>query len=297
LEIHSCSHGKMIGEMIKNIEILLQIEKPDIVLLYGDTNSTLAGAISASKIHIPIAHVEAGLRSYDKKMPEEINRILTDHVSSLLFCPTKQAVKNLLKEGFDINNIKLVGDVMYDLFLKYKNKCKNRNILNTMPSKNYCLMTIHREENATEEKIKEILSMVQDVCDKFNLNFVFPIHPRTLKFVKHKLDYPKIIFISPVSYMDMLSLELNAKLIVTDSGGIQKEACWSKVSCITIRNSTEWIETIENRWNILTGINKIKFEKAVYNFLVNNYERKIPDYGNGESSEKIINEIVKGTIS
>jgi len=125
---------------------------------------------------------------------------------------------------------------MYDLFLKYKDKCKNRNILNSLPNKNYCLITIHREENTTEEKIKETLNMIQEICDEFNLNFVFPVHPRTLKFIKRKLDYPKISLINPVSYLDMLSLELNAKLIVTDSGGVQKEACWSNVNCITLRN-------------------------------------------------------------
>ena len=294
LAINSCSHGKMTGRMMQLMETLLMIEQPDMVLVYGDTNSTLAGALTASKLHIPIAHVEAGLRSYDKRMPEEINRILTDHVSTYLFCPTIQSVKNLLKEGFEAESgIKLVGDIMYDLFIKYKDKCKGRNIINKLPKKDFCLMTIHREENTTSENIYKILSMVQDVSEKYDLNFVFPVHPRTRKLIKSIIDFPDILFADNMSYTDMLCLEMNSKLIVTDSGGVQKEACWCGVNCITIRNSTEWVETLTTGWNTLVGLDENKFKNMVEYFLTNKNNREIPDYGDGKTGEKIIEELLR----
>lgn len=290
LNIHSTSHGDMTGRMIQAIEVVLQLEKPDMVLVYGDTNSTLAGAISASKMHIPIAHVEAGLRSYDKQMPEETNRVLTDYMSTLLFCPTEKSVKNLMKENIK-ENVFFVGDVMYDLFLKYKNKCKDREIKSV--KEHYCLMTIHREENTTEEKLQTILSMIQKVSIKYDLNFIFPIHPRTEKLIKDKKEFDRILFISPVSYLDMLCLEMNSRLIITDSGGVQKEACWSGVNCITLRKSTEWTETVTTGWNVLSELNHYKLSSAIEWAISNKSDRMIPEYGDGKAGKKIINEIKK----
>lgn len=231
LNISNLSHGSMTGRMIEQIEKILLYEKPDFILVYGDTNSTLAGALTASKLHIPIIHIEAGLRSFNKKMPEEINRKLTDHISEILFCPTKISVENLKQEGIT-KNVELVGDIMYDSFLYYSKKSSREfsvfNLLGLL-HKNYCLLTLHREENTNNfSNVFLLLSTL----NKLNYNIVFPMHPRTYNFLKKNYfkfeDFDKIIFTNPVSYLDMIELEKNAKIIFTDSGGIQKEAYFAK---------------------------------------------------------------------
>jgi len=265
LGIGSGNHGEQTGRMLIEIEKVLLKENPDMVIVFGDTNSTLAGALSASKLHIPLAHVEAGLRSFNKKMPEEINRILTDHISNILFCPTQTAVENLKKEGIT-KGVYLVGDIMFDALMHFSKisevKSKILEKLNLKP-KNYYLVTVHRAENTDNyERLKNILIALSQL-DK---PVIFPIHPRTKKMIEYfglnnLLDV--ILVIKPVGYLDMLRLEKNAKAILTDSGGIQKEAFWLKIPCITLRDETEWIETVELGWNRLAGSDIEKILSAV----------------------------------
>lgn len=298
LEVGSSSHGRQTGEMLAKIEEILLKEKPDYVLVYGDTNSTLAGALAASKLHIPVAHVEAGLRSFNRKMPEEINRIMTDHISSLLFAPTDTAVKHLNNEGIT-DGVYNIGDVMYDATLynieiaEKKSKILDKLKLNP---KKYCLATVHRAENTDNRQCMENILKSFKISEK---NIILPLHPRTRNKIKeHGLNdmlssADNIQFIDPVGYLDMLILEKNAEKILTDSGGVQKEAYFMQVPCITLRTETEWIETVESGWNTIvnTDIDKIIS-------LINSY--KIPDkyydfYGNGKASEKIA-EIIKSNI-
>jgi UDP-N-acetylglucosamine 2-epimerase len=285
LEIGSHSHGKQTGLMLEKIEEILIKEKPHIVIVYGDTNSTLAGALAAGKLNIPVAHVEAGLRSYRLDMPEEINRVLTDHISKFLFCPTKTAINNLRKEGIT-KGVFWVGDVMYDIFkLKIKNlSLKILSKLNLKPKK-YFLLTIHRQENTDNLKnLKAIISALVTTKEKI----VFPIHPRTEKaLTKIKgLNFPNFLFINPVSYLDMLELEKNAKKILTDSGGVQKEAYWLKVPCITLRNETEWVETLQRGWNLLAGTDKVKIAKFIKNSITPHTYQNV--FKKGNTSEKIV---------
>ncbi len=287
LEVGSGRHGWQIGEMIKRIEEILVKEMPCWVLVYGDTNTTLAGALVAKNIHIRIAHVEAGLRSYNKKMPEEINRILTDHCSNILFCPTKTAINNLKKEGIT-KGAYLVGDVMYDVF-KSRIKSLGPEILQKLKlkPKEYYLLTIHRQENKNAKNLETILFVLKELKEKI----VFPVHPgiwKILKTVKSfkKKDFENFLFIQPVSYMEMLALEKNAKKILTDSGGVQKEAYWFKVPCITLREETEWVETVEAGWNVVVGAEREKIVNAVSCFKTNNFRSEL--YGDGRTAEKII---------
>jgi len=255
LGIGSGCHGEQTGKMLMEIEKVLLREKPDLVIVYGDTNSTVAGALASSKLHLPLAHVEAGLRSFNKRMPEEINRIVADHLSDVLFCPTETAVKNLEKEGIT-KGVYLVGDIMFDALIHFskisEKKSKILEKLNLKP-KSYYLATVHRAENTDNcERIKNILT----AFSKLDKPVVFPIHPRTKKMVenfslKHLLE--KMQVIEPVGYLDMIKLEKNAKAILTDSGGVQKEAFWLKVPCITLRDETEWIETVKYGWNRIVG--------------------------------------------
>ncbi|WP_066233869.1 non-hydrolyzing UDP-N-acetylglucosamine 2-epimerase, partial [Geobacillus jurassicus] len=259
LGVGSGSHGKQTGEMLIKIEEIVMQEKPDYVLVYGDTNSTLAGALVASKLHIPVIHVEAGLRSFNKQMPEEINRIMTDHVSELLFCPTETAVENLRKENIT-RNVWNVGDVMYDAILYNKELAQRQsNILDelSLAEQSYYLITIHRAENTDDpNKLKAILAAFRDIEG----TKVWPIHPRT----RHKLEeygldaaaIPGLRLIDPVGYLDMLRLEGGAKKIITDSGGVQKEAYFLRVPCVTVREQTEWVETLGSGANILTGTDR-----------------------------------------
>jgi len=276
LGVGSGSHGEQTAKIIMGVETILLKEKPKLVVVYGDTNSTLGGALAASKLHIPVAHVEAGLRSYDKTMPEEINRVITDHISTILFCPTKVAVQNLVKEGLTqvLNNGDLVnlssidgleikgshpivinvGDVMYDLFLQTLPKIRsNKKILEelNLKPKHYWLVTLHRAENTEEEKFPEIGKIINDIVQSDPA--IFPMHPRTKK-IYQRLNFPlreNIKVIDPISYHDLLTLLIHSKAVITDSGGVQKESYWGEVPCITLRDTTEWIETVESGWNVL----------------------------------------------
>ena len=289
LGIGSGSHGQQTGEMLPRIEKILLDKKPDWVMVYGDTNSTLAGAIAAVKLQIPVAHVEAGLRSFNRAMPEEHNRVLTDHCSELLFCPTETSVTNLKKEGL-YQGIRLVGDVMHDSVLFYENLAEQKSkIIESLKltPKGYCLATVHRAENTDDiDKICSIFSALDKVA-KNVLPVIVPLHPRTKKqIISDNLDFPAIGMIEPVSYLDMLSLEKHAKFIMTDSGGVQKEAYWMKVPCITLRSETEWIETIQSGWNVIAGADANRIFQ--YAKSVNQPEEHPNVFGDGKSAEKII---------
>jgi len=286
LDIGSGSHGYQIGEMLKKIEDVLIKEKPDLVLTYGDTNSTLAGALAASKLHIRTAHVESGLRSFDRSMPEEINRILTDHCSDILFCPTKNAVENLKNEGIT-ENVYLTGDVMVDSLLYNRDIAeKKSNILFELglKSKQYLVATIHRASNTdSENNLKNIV----DAFSELNETIVFPLHPRTEKFLKTYGLYDKlkssVILTKPLGFFEFINLMSHAKMMLTDSGGIQKETYVLKVPCITLRENTEWVETIEDKWNVLVGTDKSKIIEMVYRFTpsLNTHSNR---FGNGNAS-------------
>jgi len=292
LGVGSGMHGYQTGEMIKRIEEVLIKEKPDFVLVYGDTNTTLAGALAAVKLHIKVGHVEAGLRSFDRRMPEEINRVLTDHCSNLLLCPTKAAVENLKKEGIT-KRVYLCGDVMVDALRENINIAeRNTKILDKMglKPKSYYLVTIHRVENT--DNFNRLSNIVDTLCKVDNL--VFPCHPRTEKCLKKfglwdKLSATKII--KPIGYFDMLILEKNANKILTDSGGLQKEAYMLKVPCITLRENTEWVETVEDGWNVLVGANRRRILEMVKEF--NPIGEQITVFGDGDASEIIKDILVK----
>jgi UDP-N-acetylglucosamine 2-epimerase len=311
LGVGSGSHARQTGIMLERIEAVLQKEKPKVVMVYGDTNSTLAGALVAVKLNIPVAHVEAGLRSFNRTMPEEINRLLTDHLSTLLFCPTDQAVRNLLKEGIKDGRtriVKNVGDVMYDSILYYSKIAEKKstilhdlNLVNprSVPpgraNPQYYLATLHRAENTDNpKKLKSILRALNEIGK--NTPTVLPLHPRTKKMMKVYHLFPgfkNIKFIEPISYFDMLKLEKNAKAILTDSGGIQKEAYWFRVPCFTLREETEWVETVKHGWNRLVGSVEKKIVTGVSHFSGKNLPRRPSLFGDGRASEKIVEILVK----
>jgi UDP-N-acetylglucosamine 2-epimerase len=253
--------------MLKNIEEVLTAEHPCAVLVYGDTNSTLAGALAAAKLHIPVIHVEAGLRSFNRRMPEEINRLLTDHLSDLLLCPTETAVKNLGQEGIT-KGVHLIGDVMYDaLFDNLETARKTSFILDRLHlhPKAFVLTTVHRAENADRpERLKGIMTALVSLAES-GCTVVFPVHPRTKKQLGELriASTRNVLLIDPVSYLDMVLLESTARVILTDSGGVQKEAYWLQVPCITLRDETEWVETVTAGWNQLTGTDAGKILSAV----------------------------------
>lgn len=291
LGVGSGTHAEQTAKIMRRLEKQLKYISPHIVIVYGDTNSTLAGALVSAKMNIPIAHVEAGLRSFNMRMPEEINRIVTDRLSSLLFAPTERAVKNLKMEGIT-QGVYKVGDVMVDCLLMFKNKIKEKkDILNKLriSPKKYCLLTIHRAENTEDkERLKNIIEIMDELGE--SIDIIFPVHPRTAKYLrKFKIKFKNIIAIEPVSYIPMLVLEKNARIIVTDSGGIQKEAYIFGVPCITLRKETEWIETIKNKGNYLAGADK-KSIKVLFFKLMKNKEVSIKYkevYGKGDASLKI----------
>ena len=284
LEIGAGSHGKMTDPMLEKIEEVLLSEKPDLLMVYGDTNSTIAGALAASKLHIPVAHVEAGLRSYNMRMPEEQNRILTDHISTHLFCPTDTAVDNLKKESL-LDGVHRTGDVMLDASLYYRDKFSESESMDVPDD--FILMTLHRAENTdNSERLKAIVKAVNSIDNRL---FVLPLHPRTKKMLKEAgLAFEKHVkVIPPIGYKDMLRLEAECDAVLTDSGGVQKEAYFFGKPCITMRDQTEWVETVETGWNKLTGAESDKISSALVSIYKPN-ER--PDlYGTGDSGKEILN--------
>ncbi len=289
LNIGAGPHGSQTGQMLIKIEELLQSEKTDWILVYGDTNSTLAGALAAVKLHIPIAHVEAGLRSFNKKMPEEHNRVLTDHCSDILFCPTDTAVKNLENEGIT-KGIHNVGDVMFDSLLNnLEFAVKRSKIIESLnlKTKGYALATIHRAENTNKtDRLASIFAALEYIATG-GLPVIVPLHPRTRMILNSsdiKLKYATII--EPVSYIDMLMLEKEANLIFTDSGGVQKEAYWMKVPCITFRDETEWVETVEEGWNIIAGADTEKIIRIASSKTWPSSQQQV--FGSGKAAHKII---------
>ena len=295
LEIGSGPHGQQTGRMLEALEKVFTSEKPDWVLVYGDTNSTLAGALAASKMHIKVAHVEAGLRSFNRRMPEELNRILTDNVSELLFAPTETAVKNLANEGVPAAKVKRVGDVMYDATLFYSRRAETQSsILQTLEltATPYILATIHRAENTdVPERLTALLDGFSEIAK--DLPIVLPLHPRTKKFADERGLLEKlgkgVKVIEPIGYLDMTRLESKATLIATDSGGVQKEAYFHGVPCVTLRDETEWTELVKAGWNrlapplssaaVVSGIRGALGTKGTATQL----------YGDGHSADQIVN--------
>jgi len=293
LGIGGKSHGAMTGQMIEKIEEVCIKEKPDWVLVYGDTNSTLAGALAAIKLHIKLAHIEAGLRSFNMNMPEEVNRILTDRISTILFCPTDSAIENLKNEGYDNLDCKIVksGDVMQDGAMFYKD-------LAVKPSvdvdNEYLLCTIHRAENTDDEdRLRSIFEALSGIADEKQI--ILPLHPRTKKILEESdIDISKLTIIDPVGYLEMVWLIDNCSLVMTDSGGLQKEAYFFKKPCITLRDETEWVELANNGYNTLVGADKSKIIEAYKNYSKFNIENsKLDLYGGGKASKKIIEELLK----
>jgi UDP-N-acetylglucosamine 2-epimerase len=290
LEIGSGSHGWQTGQMLARIEEVLLTEQPDWVLVYGDTNSTLAGALAAVKLHIPIAHVEAGLRSFNREMPEEHNRVLTDHCADLLFCPTQSAVAWLAQEGIT-NGVHLVGDVMYDAVLHNVKLARQTSTILTeldLAPQGFILATVHRPYNTdVPERLQNILTAFTEIKEPV----IFPIHPRTHQRISalnvDVSEFSNVKMIAPVSYLDMLMLEQNARLILTDSGGVQKEAYFLAVPCATLRPETEWVETVEAGWNTLVGADPERIGWAINGHQWPNHSPQ-PVFGQGNAGEKIV---------
>ena len=295
LGVGSGSHGRQTGQMLIGLEEIVQAEKPDWVLVYGDTNSTLAGALVACKLQIPIVHVEAGLRSFNRAMPEEHNRVLTDHCSELLFCPTQTAVDNLAQEGITAG-VHLVGDRMYDAVLQFSEIARQRSTilhqLNVEPKK-YLLATVHRPYNTdVPDNILSILTAFQEIGE----TIIFPVHPRTRKQIAQLdgiLDLPRlkhyVKMIEPVGYLDMLMLEQHARMILTDSGGIQKEAHFFGVPCVTLRPETEWVETVAAGWNVIVGAEREEIVKQARALRPKGTPPLI--FGNGRAAHQIVSHL------
>ncbi len=294
LGVGSGPHGKMTGAMLEKIETVLVNEKPDCVMVYGDTNTTLAGALAAAKLHMPLAHVEAGLRSFNKKMPEEINRVLTDHISNLLFCPTQTAIDNLTKESI-VEGVFWVGDVMYDSFLFNRNLAgKKSKILRDLKltKGSYALATVHRAENADNiERLKGIFMAFNKIAAD-HCPLILPVHPRTRPNIEQLNLAPglnkRLRLIPPLSYLEMINLMSNAKVILTDAGGVQKEAYFAGVPCVTLRKETEWPETLAGGWNRLADTHT-KSICDVFNCALASGQRQEEFYfGKGNSGEKTV---------
>lgn len=287
LDVGSGRQGEQTGCMLARIEGVLLAEMPNRVLVYGDTNSTLAGALAAAKLCVPVAHVEAGLRSFNRAMPEEINRVVADRLSDLLFCPSRKAVENLACEGI-INGVHEVGDVMFDALMSFADLARARSTICTslgIREGHYILATIHRAENADDpERLQAILAAL----DRIPETVVFPAHPRTRKAmaaVEHAPG-PNVLVIDPVGYLDMLRLVQGARLVLTDSGGLQKEAYWLSVPCVTLRDETEWVEILETGWNVLAGADVGRIVNAVATVTP---PREHPSlYGAGDAARRIV---------
>lgn len=295
LAVGSTSHGTQTGRMLERIETVLLSEKPDVVLVYGDTNSTLAGSLSAAKLNIPVAHVEAGLRSFNRNMPEEINRVLTDHISDFLFTPTDVAVNNLKREGIPSEKIYLVGDVMFDATIYYGSRSDQKsNIMSKfgLKPKQYILATIHRPSNTDHPAhLKAIFKGLSEVSNEIPV--ILPLHPRTRIALERNNLIPfkarNLNFIEPLGFLDMVMLEKNARLIATDSGGVQKEAFFQKVPCITLREETEWLELLDLGWNrLVPPVSSKKIAWSIKNALRTEHSSWTSVYGNGNSAKKIV---------
>lgn len=290
LGVGSGSHAEQTGSMLKGIEEVLILEKPDLVLVYGDTNSTIAGALAAVKLHIRVVHVEAGLRSFNRFMPEEINRIVTDRISDLLFAPTRTAMENLQKEGL-AGVSRFSGDVMYDSVLFYLDRIKRNPEQYALPGipDTYHLATIHRAENTDNPKnLKDIFT----AFGKIEKTIVFPVHPRTRKILLELGNIPaNVNVIDPVGYLQMLNLTRNADKVLTDSGGLQKEAYFLGKQCVTLRTETEWLETTHDNWNIITGSNP---EKIVSAILADPPKTPVnKDFGDGNAAGVILENLLR----
>lgn len=298
LEVNEKTHGAMTGKMLHKLEELLLDEQPDMVLVYGDTNSTLAGALAAAKLHIPLAHVEAGLRSFWKKMPEEQNRILTDHLSDLLFCSSDISVNNLKAENI-VNGVFNVGDIMLDSFIFYNKSLGERQLsfkfLNYEESSefnfeenDFFLLTMHRAENTNE---KTTIDGIFKNLSMLNGSIVFPVHPRTFNLIKKfNIKVPdNIILIEPVGYFEMLYFLKKCNAVITDSGGLQKEAYYAKKLCYTLRNQTEWVETLNGNWNTLCNPNDTFFQNILNSNPLGEYRSY---YGNGNTGDLVLNQIL-----
>ena len=288
LEVGSGSHGAQTAAMLAGIEDVLVAERPDYLLIYGDTNSTLAGALAASKLSVPIAHVEAGLRSFNRRMPEEINRVVADHLSELLLCPSDTAVRNLSAEGIT-RNVHLVGDVMLDVlnWAKQRLATQSPEILKRLGlrKQHYFLATVHRSEN-TDDLAR--LSQILNAFNALNEKVVFPVHPRARKMITGaglRLA-GHVQLIDPIGYLDMVALAGAARLVLTDSGGLQKEAYWLGVPCVTLRDETEWVETVEAGWNRLVGSDSERIVEAAHSFAPNGPRPVV--YGDGLAAVKCV---------
>jgi UDP-N-acetylglucosamine 2-epimerase len=288
LGVGSGSHGAQTGAMLTGVENVLLAERPDYLLIYGDTNSTLAGALAASKLSVPIAHVEAGLRSFNRHMPEEVNRVVADHLSDLLLCPSHTAVRNLTHEGIT-DNVHLVGDVMLDVlnWARHRLAAEAPDILPrlSLTKQRYLLATVHRSENT--DNVGRI-SQILDAFNSLDEPVIFPVHPRAKKVIDDaccRIE-PHVRLIDPVGYLDMVTLAGAARLILTDSGGLQKEAYWLGVPCLTLRDQTEWVETVEAGWNRLVGSDPKRILAAVNGFSPNGSRPAL--YGDGGAAARCV---------
>jgi UDP-N-acetylglucosamine 2-epimerase len=287
LGVGSGSHGRQTADMMRGLEEVLEKESPNLLLVYGDTNSTLAGALVAAKMGIPLGHVEAGLRSFNRQMPEEVNRVVADHLSSLLFAPTETAVDNLTREGIT-RGVHMVGDVMYDVALQSAQAARSRDILSQLglTRGEYLLVTLHRPQNVDHQ---ETLSAIVEALVHAGRPVVFPVHPRTRKnlvaFDLWDRLKAKVKAIEPVDYLDFIALLMGSSKVVTDSGGVQKEAYFFGVPCVTLRDETEWIETLEDGWNALVGAETDDILDAIEKF--NPEGTKSKSFGDGHAAEKI----------
>jgi UDP-GlcNAc3NAcA epimerase len=296
-DAHSLGHGAMTGKMLADIEKVLLEEKPDYLLVYGDTNSTLAGALAAAKLHIKVIHVEAGLRSFNMRMPEEVNRILTDRISNILFCPTNIAVNNLKQEGFDNFGVQVVqcGDVMQDAAMFYSNiSAHHATILEhlSMEGKPYILCTLHRAENTDDPaRLTEIIEALNEIHKETEV--IVPLHPRTQKVLSGLQAKPQFRIIDPVGYFHMIQLLKNCKLVITDSGGLQKEAYFFQKLCITVRDQTEWLELVEQGVNRLTGNDKERIVSAYREMKEKKFSADPGLYGGGHACRAICEFLLK----
>ena len=291
LGIGGGTHGENTGRMLEAIEKVLIAEKPDWVLVYGDTDSTLAGALAAVKLHIPLAHVEAGLRSFNRRMPEEINRVLTDHASDLLFVPTSTAIKNLVNEGINGEKVHLVGDVMYDATLYYKVKARKPNTVEIGDEAHFVLCTIHRAENTDDvARLTAIVTNLNHLAEKTPV--ILPLHPRTVMALKRLPGvsiYPSINVIEPVGFLEMNWLLANCSLVLTDSGGVQKEAYFNKKPCLTLRDETELVELVDAGFNKLISPFSFDLHNVITEMLRTDFSSNLDLYGDGKAANKIVN--------